>query len=319
MCAHKASEFSIIARYFAPLSEDALIDDAIAVGCPSGMEWVMTTDSMQEGIHFIGDESPAALAQKLLRVNLSDLAAKGARPRHYFLNIGLPSGTGENWIAGFADGLKQDQKQFGLTLAGGDSTNTKRDISLSITVMGLVPAGGMTRRSGARAGDRIYVTGTIGDGFLGLLAAKGKLDAPAMLARYRMPTPRCDLGIAIRGLATAAMDISDGLLQDLGHLCRASGLGADLVLEQVPHSADGVAWHDGDEERRMALLSGGDDYELLFTMPEFLEHHLLSIATQTATSVACIGQMTKGNAWQLRNAKGDILNVTEEGYSHRFI
>src|SRR6185312_8504685 len=261
------AEFALIARHFRPLAGAGaldLSDDVALLRVPPGRELVLTVDAMVAGVHFLPDDPPDLVGRKLLRVNLSDLAAKGATPIGYLMTVAAPRDTPDSWFAGFAAGLAQDQAEFGVTLLGGDTTSTPGPIALSLTILGHVAPGTMVRRAGAQPGDGIWVTGTIGDGALGLAVAQGQLtDATGhLLGRYRLPQPR--VGLAIVRVASAGMDVSDGLVQDLGHLCRAGGLGAEIDATLVPLSAPareaGPAWLP-------TILSGGDDYELLLAIP----------------------------------------------------
>jgi thiamine-monophosphate kinase len=219
---------------------------------------------MVAGVHFLPDDPPDLIGRKLLRVNLSDLAAKGATPLGYLMTVSAPRDTPDAWFAGFAAGLAADQAEFDITLLGGDTTSTPGPLSLSLTIIGHIAPGQMIRRAGARPGDGVWVTGTIGDGALGLAVAQGRLADPTghLLDRYRLPCPR--LGLSLAGIASAAMDVSDGLVQDLGHLCRAAGLGATIESVMVPLSAPasaaGPSW-------LADRLTGGDDYEVLMAVP----------------------------------------------------
>ena len=219
------AEFSLIARHFRPLAGPGamdLTDDAAVLTPPPGRQLVLTADAMVAGVHFLPDDPPDLVGRKLLRVNLSDLAAKGAVPLGYLMTVSTPRDTPEAWFAGFAAGLAQDQATYRVTLLGGDTTSTPGPISLSLTILGHVAPDTAVHRFGAQDGDEIWVTGTIGDGALGLAVARGRLIDPTgfLLSRYRLPQPR--VGIALAGIASAGMDVSDGLVQDLGHICRAS-------------------------------------------------------------------------------------------------
>jgi thiamine-monophosphate kinase len=285
MTAPLPAEFALIARHFRPLAGPGaldLSDDAALLAPPPHRELVISADAMVAGVHFLPDDPPDLIGRKLLRVNLSDLAAKGAAPLGYLMTVAAPRDTPDAWFAGFAAGLLADQGQFGIALLGGDTTSTPGPLTLSLTVIGHVAPGAMVRRSGARAGDGIWVTGTIGDGALGLLVAQGRLDDPTgyLLERYHLPRPR--IGLPLAGIASAAMDVSDGLVQDLGHLCRASGLSATIQAPRVPLSAPACAVG---ESWLPTCLTGGDDYEVLMAIPPSREAALLATAGMAVTRI----------------------------------
>ena len=273
-------EFEQIAALYRPLTRRApealdLLDDAAVIPQRPGFDLVITKDALVAGVHFLPDDPLDLVARKLLRVNLSDLAAKGAEPYGYFLATAWPKS--HDWPArqAFAEGLRVDGETFDLTLLGGDTVSTPGPLTLSVTMLGWVPAGGMVRRGGARLGDRILVSGTIGDGGLGLRAARGELADPTgeLAGRYRLPNPRLDLRGILHGGASAAADVSDGLIADAGHVARASGLGLKLDLARLPLSATARAWLADQPERAAALVwlaSTGDDYEIVCTAAETL-------------------------------------------------
>jgi thiamine-monophosphate kinase len=310
-------EFSLIARHFRPLAGPGALDlqdDAALLTPPPGRQLVLTADAMVAGVHFIADDPPDLVGRKLLRVNLSDLAAKGAEPLGYLMTVSTPKATPEAWFAGFATGLAEDQATYGVTLLGGDTTSTPGPISLSLTIIGHVSPGTAVHRFGARAGDEIWVTGTIGDGALGLAVALGRLsDATGfLLDRYRLPQPR--IGLQLAGIASAGMDVSDGLVQDLGHLCRASGLGAELLASDVPLSdaarIAGPEWLE-------TCLTGGDDYELLLAVPPGRSDALRQAAGRARVAVTRVGQFHAGPEKVLvRHASGEPFTLTKGGWSH---
>jgi thiamine-monophosphate kinase len=310
-------EFTLIARHFRPLAGPGALgleDDAAILTPPSGRELVLSADAMVAGVHFLPDDPPDLIARKLLRVNLSDLAAKGAEPLGYLLTLSAVRGTADAWFAAFAAGLAKDQDEFGIALLGGDTTSTPGPVSLSLTILGHVAPGKAVRRAGARPGDGIWVTGTIGDGALGLAVAQGRLADPSghLLDRYRLPRPR--VGLAIGGLASAGMDVSDGLVQDLGHLCRASGVAAEIEAERVPLSgaarAAGPTWLP-------VCLTGGDDYELLLAVPQGFEATLRDAAEQASVPVTRIGSIKPGPpAVSVRNSDGSAMLLDGGGWSH---
>ncbi len=310
-------EFSLIARHFRPLAGPGsldLRDDAALLTPPPGKQLVLTADAMVAGVHFLPDDPPDQIGQKLLRVNLSDLAAKGATPLGYLMTVSTPRGTPDDWFAGFAAGLARDQVTYGCTLLGGDTTSTPGPISLSLTIIGHVTPGLSVHRFGASAGDGIWVTGTIGDGALGLQVALGKLHDSTgfLLDRYRLPQPR--VGLAIGGIASAGMDMSDGLVQDLGHMCRASGLAAEIDAMAVPASdaarAAGPDW-------LQTRLTGGDDYELLLAVPSAKEAALHAAASAAGIPVTRIGTFHSGAPEvMVRGPGGESLAFDKGGWSH---
>lgn len=296
-------EFERIARFLAPLATAAgaygLRDDVASLSIPAGKQLVITQDTLVETIHFIGDEPPALLARKALRVNLSDLAAKGATPYGYLLSLSLPSRCDEGWVEAFAQGLAADQKTYGLSLLGGDSTGAPEHIALTITALGLAER--TVRRDGAQVGDVLFVTGTIGDGYLGLKAARGDIESHAeLLSRYHLPQPRVGFAQAIAAYATASLDVSDGLLQDACHLARESGILLEMRYEDIPLSDAASAY----PQEHMALLSGGDDYEILFTAPASAEEALQQAAKGAGISLTRIGTCSEGQGVVLRQ-KGE--------------
>jgi thiamine-monophosphate kinase len=311
------AEFDLIARHFRPLAGPGALDlrdDAALLAVPPGRELVLTVDAMVAGVHFLPDDPPDLIGRKLLRVNLSDLAAKGAVPLGYLMTISAPKSTPDSWFAGFATGLADDQRVFEIVLLGGDTTSTPGPISLSLTAIGHVSPGTAVHRFGAQPGDGIWVTGTIGDGALGLQVAQGRLSDPSghLLGRYRVPEPR--VGLAICGVASAGMDISDGLVQDLGHICRASGLAAALDSRLVPLSpavrSAGAHWME-------TCLTGGDDYELLLAVPPDREAALQAAAARSGIAVTRVGAFRQGEALvMVLGPEGEPLALKTGGWSH---
>ncbi|MGC1670555.1 MAG: thiamine-phosphate kinase, partial [Pseudolabrys sp.] len=268
-------EDRLIARFFKPLATHpgalGLSDDAAFLTPPAGFDLVLTTDAIVGGVHFFPEDAADTVAGRALRVNLSDLAAKGARPLGFLLSLALPREIGEQWLEGFAQGLRADADLFGCPLFGGDTDRTPGPIVVSIAMFGTVPEGTMVRRAGAKAGDRVFVTGTIGDAALGVMMRNGKrwkLDEPQrqhLLSRYLVPQPRNALAEAVRIHASAAMDISDGLVGDFGKLCRVSGVAADVDVARVPLSEAARAVIAANPDAVESVLTGGDDYEIICT------------------------------------------------------
>jgi len=316
-------EFALIARHFRPLAGPGaldLLDDAALLDPPAGRQLVLAADAMVEGVHYLATDPPEMVGRKLLRVNLSDLAAMGAEPLGYLMTTTLPRGVEDSWIARFVAGLAEDQRTFGIAVLGGDTTATPGPACLSLTIIGTVPPGAALPRAGAQPGDGVWVSGTLGDGALGLRVLRGELpgDAEGHLARrYRLPEPRLALGQALRGLARAAMDVSDGLVQDLGHLCRAAGCGAEIEATAVPLSPPARALVEAEPARLALALTGGDDYELLFAVPAGAEAEIERRAAAAGTPVMRIGRFVAGPPEvTVRGPDGEPLELSRQGWSH---
>src|SRR5580704_492858 len=318
-------EFGRIRRFFAPLAGPGglgLTDDAALVDCPSGYRLVATVDQAVEGVHFLPDDPPETVAKKLLRRNLSDLAAMGATPRHYLVTSALPKARGDAWVKRFAEGLAEDQQRFGIALIGGDSTSTPGPASLTLTAIGEVAAGKEIRRSGAKPGDRVWVSGTIGDAFLGLKVLRGGYEelAPehraALAARFQLPDPRTELGPRLAGIAHAMIDVSDGLLADLGHICETSGVAATVELALLPLSPAAKAAVEADPALHKLLATGGDDYELLFTAPPEATAKIAALSHGLALPITEIGAIVAGAGVRLVDAAGKPIATKTAGWRH---
>lgn len=321
-------EFETIAALFAPLARGnpaalGLKDDAARLRLSGRDEMVVTADALVAGVHFFDSDPPADIARKALRTNLSDLAAKGARPIGYFLSIMRPRIWTDARLAAFARGLAADGAAFGIPLLGGDSTATPGPFSIAITALGAMRRGTMLRRNGAKSGDDLWVSGSIGDGALGLLVASCKLaklpavHRKALLARYRIPQPRLELGRALVGVAHAAMDVSDGLAADLGHLCEASRVGATIELDAVPFSAASQAAIGVDGRLRRTAITGGDDYELLFAAPPSARAAVMRAASKAGTPVARIGHFSgRDRKVRIVDSQSRVLRLAQAGFTH---
>lgn len=325
----ESGEDSLIARYFKPLATDpgafGLIDDA-AVLKTSDEDVVVKTDAIVEGVHFLPDDPPDSVARKALRVNLSDLAAKGALPAGFVLTLALRRAE-DAWLAPFARALGEDASQFGCPLLGGDTVATPGPVMISITALGRVPAGKMVPRTGAKPGDRVMVTGTIGDASLGLDILKGGGVAAALagdaaatdmlIARYRVPQPRNALALALREHASAAMDVSDGLAGDFAKLCAASGVSATIDLPRIPLSAAAAGLIERGVASLAALISAGDDYEVVCTIPEARCAAFAEAAREVGVAVTSIGTIVAGTeAPRFLDAQGRELALKVLSYSH---
>jgi thiamine-monophosphate kinase len=304
-------EFGIISRYFAPLAGEGafgLKDDAALLPARAGHDLVVTTDTISEGVDFFAFDPSDAIAQKALRVNLSDLAAKGAQAAHYLLNLSLPHSVSESWLAGFAQGLARDQKTFAISLLGGDTGATDGPLSIALTAFGFVPNGTMVKRSGACVGDAVYVTGTIGDSGGGLAIFKrekytlNEADRDHLIACYRVPQPPVEFAGALRAIAHASVDVSDGLIADLGHVAAASGVRIVVEGEAVPLSPPLRALWGNDALQRAVVA--GDDYQIAFTAAPGLEGPF-----------TCIGRVEAGEGVELLVA-GRKTVLPSGGYRH---
>jgi thiamine-monophosphate kinase len=327
--ATESAEDHLIARYFRPLATDpgafGLGDDAGVLTPPPGCDLVLTTDGVIAGVHFFPSDPAETIGRKALRMNLSDLAAKGAAPAGFLLSLALPRGTDEAWIAAFAAGLREDIAHYSCPLLGGDTDHTPGPLSVSIAAFGTVPNGKMVRRSTAKPGDTIVVTGTVGDAALGVklrvdpsLAKRWRLtEAPVdyLEARYLLPHPRNALAAAVLQHATAAMDVSDGLAGDLAKLCRASAVAAEIDVARVPLSEAARATVGADSAQIETVLTGGDDYEIVLTLPAAELPALRIAAKSVGVAVTEIGRLQAGEGARFMH-EGRALSFARLSYSH---
>jgi thiamine-monophosphate kinase len=321
-----STEDSLIARYFRPLATDPgafdLTDDA-AILKSSADEIVVATDAIVEGVHFLPDDPPDTIARKALRVNLSDLAAKGATPAGFVLTLALRA-PDDAWLTAFARGLGEDTTEFGCPLLGGDTVSTPGPVMISITAFGRVPPGKMVRRNGAKAGDRVVVSGTIGDAALGLdllkagaAAALGGDERAMLISRYRVPQPRVALARAVRDHTSAAMDVSDGLAGDLAKLCAASGVSAAIDAQSIPLSGPARTLLSSGAVDIETIVSGGDDYEILCAIPENRFEAFAQAAKLAGVPVASIGTIIAGLAIpRFIDRQGAEIVLPRRSYSH---
>jgi thiamine-monophosphate kinase len=316
----RIGEFELIARYFAPLARGfegagGLKSDNAFLPADARHDLVVKTDTVVAGVHFLADEKPALVAAKALRVCLSDLAAGGATPFTYQLSLALAKDWSESWVAKFARGLAADQRRYRIVLCGGDTVVSPGPLTITITAFGRVPRGRGLTRAGAREGDRLWVTGTIGDGALGLLAARGRIESRFLEDRFRRPQPRSALGPCLLGIASAAADVSDGLLADAGHIGDASRLAVVIERERVPLSAAARRIVDAEPSLWANVLGGGDDYELVIAVPLRKREALLAAARAVEVPVTEIGRFEQGQGVQFTVA-GRSVTGPRRGYVH---
>jgi thiamine-monophosphate kinase len=328
MAAHddSSAEDRLIARFFRPIASHpgalGLADDAAFIKPPPGCDLVLKTDAIIGGVHFFAEDAACDVARKALRVNLSDLAAKGARPLGFLLSLALPKEIGDDWLAGFAQGLREDAAQFSCPLFGGDTDRTPGPITISIAMFGSVPEDTMVRRAGAKPGDRVFVSGTIGDAALGVVLRKGadwKLnDAQRqhLLSRYLLPQPRNALSEAVRIHASAAMDVSDGLVGDFAKLCRASGVAAAIEVARVPLSDAAKSAIAAEPAMLETALTGGDDYEIVCTVPAAKTEGFRAAAQAVNVAVSEIGTVEVGEGARFLGPDGQALAFKHASFSH---
>jgi len=322
-----AGEFETIQRLLKPLAHPewarGLADDVAVLPSRPGYDLILTKDAIIEGVHFLPDDPLDTVAQKLLRVNLSDLAAKGAEPFGYLLACHWSERCGWPEREAFVAGLRRDQAIFDIALLGGDTVKTPGPASFSATLLGWAPSSSTVSRGGARPGDLVFVTGTIGDGWLGLQAAQATLSLEpermdALEAAYRTPMPRVEFAPVVLGLATASADVSDGLLADAAHIAEASGVSLEIDLERLPLSAAAQAWFEGrvDPQAALELLAGGgDDYEILLTVPAGAENALRREAERRHLRLTCVGRVVEGRGLSPRYL-GQVITPTRTGWTH---
>ena len=322
----RSAEDRLIAELFAPLAMHpgalGLTDDAAFLTPGPGTDLVLTTDAVVAGVHFFPADDAHDIAKKALRVNFSDIAAKGATPRGFLVSLAIAPDTDVDWLRGFADGLRADSEMYNCPLLGGDTDRTPGPLAISVFMVGSVPNGAMVRRAGAKPRDRIFVTGTIGDASLGLQSRKGatwRLDHTQrdhLLSRYLLPRPRTVLADAIRTHASAAMDVSDGLVGDLAKLCRVSGIGGIVEVARVPLSDAARAVIAVDPAMRDLALTGGDDYEILCTVPPDRAASFRAAAQTAGVDVTEIGEIASGQGARFVDKAGRVLRFKQASFSH---
>lgn len=313
-------EFDLISKYFRPLAGPeglGLIDDAACVKVSPQNDMIITKDILVECVHFRSDDPTELLAHKILAVNVSDCVAKGAKPTLYWLGLALPRDLNDDWLKSFSFGLKNAQSLFGCKLAGGDTSVTDGPLVISLTLIGTASTGQMITRSGAKAGDDIYVTGTLGDASLGLWCLEKRVeDMKELISAFQKPMPPFALGIKLGTLANSSADISDGLMADATHISQASDVGMLIHKDDLPLSEQGAQLLRKEPELWPKVWSGGDDYQIVFTAPKSQRDRVSKLATDKNTLVTRIGETTVALGVQLLDQSGEIVQVTSGGYTH---
>ena len=325
------AEFEIIARIFAPLANESgaleLKDDAAVLAVAEGHELVVTCDTLVEGVHFLKDDPPRTIGFKTLAANISDLTAKGARGYVYTLSLAVPKDVRTDWLEEFAEGLKDVQERTGISLVGGDTTGSPGPPVITITALGLVSPAQAVTRLGAKPGDRLYVSGTIGDAYLGLrllqepdLARAWGLsnDEIAFLVdRYRRPALNDELAVLVRNFAKAAIDVSDGLIGDIEKLCRVSHVGARVETENVPFSDAAKTVLARDPERLPDLITAGDDYVVVVAVSEKSADAFESESRAQNAQMTALGTIAEASEGiEAVGGQGRVLDLNSKGFSH---
>ncbi len=330
--AKKKGEFQLISEIFAPLAVGysgslSLLDDGAILTIKKGREVVVTSDTLVEGVHFLPEDPPDSLGIKTLAVNLSDLAAMGAEPHAYTLSAAWPSHISTSWIEKFAAGLKEIQERYQLHLIGGDTVSTSGPVTLTITAFGQVDIGKSIQRKTADLGDNVYVTGNMGDSALGLKLTANQIDTDIpynyrafLINRYRQPIPRVEIGNSLYKFATSAVDISDGLVADIGHLAQQSCRRIIIHTSRLPLSEAAKKLVDADPKLMNIILEGGDDYELAFTAPPIFHEKIIHLSIELKTPITAIGSViadkTHPAGVEVRDANNQKIELTNGGYRH---
>ncbi|WDM84968.1 thiamine-phosphate kinase [Ehrlichia sp. JZT12] len=311
-------EFDYIKNYIYRLDNNSLIgDDAAIINCTKN-QLLVTKDILIEGVHFLPNYNPSILAKKSIRVNLSDIAAMGAIPYGYCLGLVLPHDISQDWWKNFTNSLEEEHKKFNIKLLGGDTTSHKRNITIiSITAFG-TSNNNLLKRSGAKTGDFIYVSGNIGDAALGLLIYQKVINQNYynLTSKYDLPQPRINLGININKIASSCIDISDGLIQDIEHICHSSKVGASIYLDRIPLSNEAKKIINDIPEYIDYILAGGDDYELIFTINPKFSYLIKDISYRSGVKITKIGEITEGNSVTLYDNYGNIVTPNKKGFNH---
>mgnify|MGYP005649124265 CR=1 FL=1 len=321
-----SGEFDVIKKYLRPLADNDLalnLEDDVAL-LPKSLdgEIICSSDVIASDVHFFKNDSPALIAKKLLRVNISDIAAKSVRPNAYMLNLSLPSFVDEAWIADFCKGLAEDQELYDISLLGGDIVATKNDLVLGATIFGEADSGAFVKRSGANIGDIIFVTGAIGDAYLGLKILLGEFTSEiadkSFINRYHLPRPRVALADRLKDFASSASDVSDGLLADLQNILVASKKAASVDLDKVPISAMAEIHVAENPALFNEMIVAGDDYEIIFTADPRFSDEIILLAEKLNLPISAIGTISEGEGLSFSGKKSESFDVTKFGFEHKY-
>ena len=322
----KRNEFQIISDFFSPLAKEKgsfnLLDDAAALCTDKEKEFVVSTDMLISGVHFLPDDKPENIACKSIRVNISDVISKGAKPKYYFLSIALPGNLNDEWIKLFSKALSNEQEIYDISLMGGDTVSTNGPLTINIVCFGVVKKNKMIRRSGAKVGDNLYVTGEIGSSKIGLEIITQKIEADDphksyFLNKYRFPNPKHKLGPELVDIASSSVDISDGLLADLNHICKASNVKAKINYFSIPKSDLIAELSISENIVNEVLLNGGDDYEILFTSRIGNHQKILNLSMSFGVNITNIGVIEDGKGIEILDENHKKIDILLDGYKHR--
>ncbi|PPR77321.1 MAG: Thiamine-monophosphate kinase [Alphaproteobacteria bacterium MarineAlpha2_Bin1] len=320
------NEFEIISDFFSPLARDkgsfGLSDDVAALSLEKDYEFIVSTDMLVSGVHFFSSDKPEDVASKCIRVNISDIISKGGIPKYYFLSIALPKEIDDKWLRSFTKSLGIEQKNFDIFLMGGDTVSTSGPLIVNIVCIGVVKNNHLIRRNGARPGDDIYVTGEIGSAKIGLEICKKNITVNSNLEnyfikKYRLPKPKKQLGPKLINIATSSIDISDGLISDLNHICLASNVKAEINYYLLPITDYVSELRIDENELKNILLNGGDDYEILFTANSENSSKIIDLSKSLKVDITKIGVIVDGEGIVVLNNESEKMDLILDGYKHR--
>ena len=320
------NEFEIISDFFSPLARDkgsfGLSDDVAVLSKAKGYHFIVSTDMLISEVHFFSNDDPEDIASKCIRVNISDIVSKGAIPKYYFLSIALPKETDDKWIKSFTKSLKIEQKNFNISLMGGDTVSTTGPLTINIVCIGVIEKNKLIRRNGAMPGEDIYVTGEIGSAKIGLEILKKNIIANSdlenyFIKKYRLPCPRNKLGPKLINLASSSIDISDGLISDLNHICLASNVKAEVNYSLLPVSNCISQLNLTENQLKNIILNGGDDYEIIFTSNSLNSTKIFDLSKFLEVNITKIGMIVQGEGIEVFDKESKKIDLILDGYKHR--